>query len=61
MMMMKVTRLFLVMLLFAHSMQAREISIHVAVTSDVHARLFPYDFILDRPVESSLAHVNYLF
>jgi 2',3'-cyclic-nucleotide 2'-phosphodiesterase / 3'-nucleotidase len=60
MMMMKVTRLFLVMLLFAQSMQAREISIHVAVTSDVHARLFPYDFILDRPVESSLAHVNYL-
>lgn len=48
-------------LLFISSMLfAREIKIHIAVTTDVHARLFPYDFINDRPEQASLAHVNYL-
>ncbi len=39
---------------------AREIKVQVAVTSDVHARLFPYDFINDQPLQSSLANVHYL-
>ncbi len=39
---------------------SREIKIHVVVTTDVHARLFPYDFVNDRPMQASLANVNYL-
>ncbi len=39
---------------------AREIKVQVAVTSDVHARLFPYDFVNDQPLPSSLANVHYL-
>jgi 2',3'-cyclic-nucleotide 2'-phosphodiesterase/3'-nucleotidase len=39
---------------------SREIRIQVVVTSDVHARLFPYDFVNDRPTQTSLANVHYL-
>ncbi len=39
---------------------AREIKIQVAVTGDVHARLFPYDFLNDRPAATSMANVHYL-
>ena len=39
---------------------AREIKIQIAVTTDVHARLFPYDFINDQPMRTSLANVHYL-
>ena len=39
---------------------AREIKIQIAVTSDVHARLFPYDFINDRPTQTSMASVHYV-
>lgn len=39
---------------------ARDIRIHIAVTSDVHARLFPYDFMNDSPRPTSLASVYYL-
>jgi 2',3'-cyclic-nucleotide 2'-phosphodiesterase / 3'-nucleotidase len=39
---------------------AREIKIQIAVTSDVHARLFPYDFINDRPTQTSMANVHYV-
>jgi 2',3'-cyclic-nucleotide 2'-phosphodiesterase / 3'-nucleotidase len=39
---------------------SRDISVHVVVTSDVHARLFPYDFVNDRPVQSSMASLMYM-
>ncbi|MEE4177154.1 MAG: bifunctional metallophosphatase/5'-nucleotidase [Bacteroides sp.] len=41
-------------------LMGREIKIQVAVTSDVHARIFPYDFVNDRPMQTSLANVHYL-
>ena len=39
---------------------AREVRIHVVATTDVHARLFPYDFVNDRPERQSLANVMYM-
>ena len=47
-------------LFFVQVLQAREVRIHVAVTSDVHARLFSYDFINNRPATNSLANVHSL-
>lgn len=43
-----------------HGVSAREVKIQIAVTSDVHARLFPYDFIQDRPTNTSMASVHYI-
>jgi 2',3'-cyclic-nucleotide 2'-phosphodiesterase / 3'-nucleotidase len=43
-----------------HGLSARDVKIQIAVTSDVHARLFPYDFILDRPTQTSMAGVHYV-
>ncbi len=40
--------------------QARDIKIQVGVTADVHARLFPYDFVENRPAKTSMANVHYL-
>lgn len=52
---------FLAFLLILPSFVAsREIKVQVAVTSDVHARLFPYDFVNDQPLQASLANVHYL-
>ncbi len=51
---------FLLLGLVAPHIYGREIKIHIAVTTDVHARLFPYDFIHDRPMQASLANVFYL-
>ncbi|MFO7998308.1 MAG: 5'-nucleotidase C-terminal domain-containing protein [Bacteroidales bacterium] len=45
---------------FSFQTTAREIKIQIAVTSDVHARIFPYDFINDRPTQTSMASVHYL-
>ncbi|MFO7977938.1 MAG: bifunctional metallophosphatase/5'-nucleotidase [Bacteroidales bacterium] len=39
---------------------AREVKIQVVVTTDVHGRLFSYDFVNDRPFDASLANVHYL-
>ncbi len=39
---------------------AREIKIQIAATADVHARLFSYDFVENRPAKTSLANVHYL-
>jgi 2',3'-cyclic-nucleotide 2'-phosphodiesterase / 3'-nucleotidase len=39
---------------------ARDIKVQVAVTADVHARLFPYNFIENKPAATSLANVHYL-
>jgi 2',3'-cyclic-nucleotide 2'-phosphodiesterase / 3'-nucleotidase len=49
-----------VLLVFPFSVISREIKVQIAVTSDVHARIFPYDFVNDRPMQSSLANVHYL-
>jgi 2',3'-cyclic-nucleotide 2'-phosphodiesterase / 3'-nucleotidase len=49
-----------VLLVFPASVVSREIKVQIAVTSDVHARIFPYDFVNDRPMQSSLANVHYL-
>jgi len=48
------------LLVFSSSASAREIKIQIAVTSDVHARLFPYDFVNDMPLKASLANVHTL-
>lgn len=50
------------MLLMVLSFQtfSKEIRIQVVVTTDVHGRLFSYDFINDRPLATSLANVHYL-
>lgn len=39
---------------------ARDIRIHIAVTSDVHARLFAYDFVENKPARTSMANVHYV-
>ncbi len=39
---------------------SREVKIQIAATSDVHARLFPYDFVENKPAATSLAQVHYL-
>ncbi len=39
---------------------AREIKIQVAATADVHARLFSYNFIENKPAKTSMANVHYL-
>ena len=42
------------------SIFARDIRVQVAATADVHARLFPYDFIENKPASTSMANVHYL-
>lgn len=49
-----------VLLVLPANVISREIKVQIAVTSDVHARIFPYDFVNDRPMQSSLANVHYL-
>ena len=51
---------FLFLQVLSLPVEGREIKIQVAVTSDVHARVFPYDFVNDRPMQTSLANVHYL-
>ncbi len=51
--------LFFFVSLFVET-HAREVKVHVAVTADVHGRLFSYDFVNDKPRASSLANVHYL-
>ncbi|HSV88995.1 MAG TPA: metallophosphoesterase, partial [Bacteroidales bacterium] len=47
-------------LLIQHSAFSREVRVHLIVTSDIHARIFPYDFANDKPLNASLAHVHTL-
>ncbi|HAK00346.1 MAG TPA: bifunctional metallophosphatase/5'-nucleotidase [Bacteroidales bacterium] len=58
---MKITRLFLLSFIFtaivAVSAIAREVRVQILVTADIHARIFPYDFVNDRPFNASMAHV----
>ncbi len=42
------------------ALSATEVRIQIAATADVHARLFPYDFIDNRPSRNSLANVHYI-
>ncbi len=49
-----------ILLVFIPSVSAREIKIQVAVTSDIHARLFPYDLVNDLPIRNSMAHIHTL-
>ncbi len=51
---------FLVLALIPALLQAREIKIQIFVTADIHGRIFPYDFVNDRPGQPSLANVHYL-
>ncbi len=44
----------------ASTIDAREVKVQVAVTADVHARIFPYDFVANRPAKTSMANVHYL-
>lgn len=39
---------------------ARDIKIQIAATADVHARLFSYDFVMNKPAKTSMANVHYL-
>ncbi len=55
------TFLFLAIALFNMPfLGASEIRIQVAATADVHARLFPYDFVANRPARNSMANVHYI-
>lgn len=38
----------------------RDVRIQIAATADVHARLFPYDFVANRPAKTSMANVHYM-
>ncbi len=38
----------------------RDIRIQIAATADVHARLFPYDFVANKPAKTSMANVHYM-
>lgn len=40
------------------SVSARDIKIQVAATADVHARLFPYNFIENKPAATSMANIH---
>jgi len=61
---MKFTKLLLLGLslfvFFPQFTDAREVRVQILVTSDIHARIFPYDFISDRPLPYSMAHVHTL-
>jgi len=37
-----------------------DIKVHILVTSDIHARIFPYDFVNDKPMQASMSHVHTL-
>ncbi len=52
--------LLAICLTFASTIDAREVKVQVAVTADVHARIFPYDFVANRPAKTSMANVHYL-
>ncbi len=41
------------------TMLARDIKVQIAATADVHARLFPYDFIENKPARTSMANIHY--
>ncbi len=47
-------------MVFPGTSEAREVKVQVAVTADVHARLFPYDFVANRPAKTSMANVHYM-
>ncbi len=40
--------------------EARDVKIQVAATGDVHARLFPYNFVANKPAKTSMANVHYI-
>lgn len=52
--------LLALLLLISQPVTAREIKVQVAVTSDIHARLFPYDLVNDIPIRNSMAHIHTL-
>jgi len=54
------TALLAICMAFAGTSEAREVKVQVAVTADVHARLFPYDFVANRPAKTSMANVHYM-
>lgn len=49
-----------VSLLPALEVIARDIKVQIAATADVHARLFSYDFVMNKPAKTSMANVHYL-
>ncbi len=51
---------FAVLFLNIWTASAREVTIRVAVTADVHARIFPYDFVENAPSQASMARVHSL-
>lgn len=51
---------FVTVLCLPADLTGRDIRIPVAVTADVHARLFPYDFVRNRPAKTSMANVHYM-
>ncbi len=48
------------LLLSPLSLKGGDITIRVAATADVHARLFSYDFLHNRPAANSLANVHHM-
>lgn len=58
-------RIFYILILWitllpASAALAREIKVQIAATADVHARLFSYDFVMNKPARTSMANVHYL-
>jgi 2',3'-cyclic-nucleotide 2'-phosphodiesterase/3'-nucleotidase len=52
---------FLLFLLFSTSCHRGDLPLKIAVTTDVHGMIFPYDFIRREPSDYSLAHIyNYV-
>ncbi len=51
---------FAALFIFPDTVFSRDVKVQVAVTADVHARLFPYDFVANKPARTSLANVHYM-
>ncbi|MFW5792751.1 MAG: bifunctional metallophosphatase/5'-nucleotidase [Bacteroidota bacterium] len=51
---------FIIVLAIFDISKARDIEIKIIVTSDIHATVFPYDFVNNMPLGYGLANIHYL-
>lgn len=62
--MMKIRSVFGLFLLFvlgfSVTLQGNGVTVQIVATTDVHGHIFPYDFVSNRPMDHSLAHVHQL-
>jgi len=58
---MRNTIVIVILLSFLSACNVNDTHVRLAVTTDVHGMIFPYDFISRRPADNSLAHIyNYV-